>query len=72
MTEYTLTHLRVGKYKKETKMDAQMTKELQKAAKAKPVEEVVKIEPTVIKFKHHAEEIDRSKIAKMQRNKNFK
>ncbi|KAH9286616.1 hypothetical protein ECG_01870 [Echinococcus granulosus] len=36
MGEYRLTHFHVGKYKKEANMNPQMTKELQKAAKAKP------------------------------------
>ncbi|VDK36336.1 unnamed protein product [Taenia asiatica] len=72
MGEYSLTHFHVGKYKKEDKMAAQMSKELQKAAKAKPKELKAKIQGNKVLFTNRKEKIMRADIGKMQRNKEKK
>ncbi|KAL5111875.1 hypothetical protein TcWFU_003966 [Taenia crassiceps] len=72
MTEYNLDHFHVGKYKKEAKLNAQMTKELQKAVKAKPKGTKAKIQQNKVVFKNSKEEIIRADIAKVQRNKEKK
>ncbi|KAL5966261.1 hypothetical protein TSMEX_005998, partial [Taenia solium] len=72
MGEYSLTYFHVGKYKKEEKMAAQMSKELQKAAKAKPKELKAKIQGDKVLFTNRKEEIIREDIGKLQRNKGKK
>nr|CDS15174.1 expressed conserved protein [Echinococcus granulosus] len=72
MAVYNLTHLHVDKYKKEGKMNAQMTKALQKAAKGKQSEVKCNMEQDKVVFQGRKEKIPRAKIAKTQRNKDQK
>nr|CDS26160.2 hypothetical transcript [Hymenolepis microstoma] len=72
MNQYTLSHVHSGKCKKEAKLDAQMSKELQKAAKAKPQQILCKITPEKVLFKNKKEVIIRQNITKTRKNKENK
>ncbi|VDM35200.1 unnamed protein product [Hydatigera taeniaeformis] len=68
MTEYTLTHFHVGKYKKKVKLNAQMTKELQKATKAKPKELKLKLTNEKVVFQNKKDELILANIEKMRKS----
>ncbi|CDS40012.1 hypothetical protein EmuJ_000757100 [Echinococcus multilocularis] len=67
MGEYRLTHFHIGKYKKEANMNPQMTKELQKAVKAKPkgVKSTITNEKAV--FQNEKEAIILENMAKIRK-----
>ncbi|VDK36334.1 unnamed protein product [Taenia asiatica] len=72
MGEYSLTHFHVGKYKKEDKMAAQMSKELQKAVKAKSKEVTATIANEKVIFRNKENELILADIAKLRKNSDCK
>lgn len=69
MSQYTLSYIHSAKCKKEAKLDALMSKELQKAAKAKQKQILCKVTTEKVLFKNRKEVIIRRNIAKTRENK---
>ncbi|KAL5966262.1 hypothetical protein TSMEX_005999, partial [Taenia solium] len=72
MSEYFLTYFHIGKYRKEAKMYAHMTKELRKAARARFKEVMSTITNEKVVFEGKKEEIIRADIALMRRNREYR
>ena len=72
MSEFRLAHLHVGTYKKVEKLNEQMKKELQKAAKAKAKEVRARITNDKVSFKGKPEQIVLAEIDNKRKNKEQK
>ncbi|KAL5113133.1 hypothetical protein TcWFU_010552 [Taenia crassiceps] len=68
MSEYSLIHFHIGKYRQEAKINPQMNKELQKAAKAKPKEVIATISDNKVVFRNVKSVLTLADIAKLSKS----